>query len=409
MKKAHLVRLHPTPEQAQYFAKAAGVARHAYNWGLAQWKREYAVFAAIKEGRASAYPPVDEQGNPTQRKAPSANALKKQYTAIKREHFPFVMDVTKCAPEQAFADLGKAFSRFFSGLARYPRLKSKKRSRPSFYVSNDKFKVRGHTIILPHVGRVNMAEKLHFKGTIQSVRISRRANWWFAAITVEIPDETHLLPDRPSVGIDVGLNRLATMSSGEVAENQRCLATKLKKLKQANQRLHRRVKGSANREKARRKVARLHYKIACLRDDVLHKLTTQLVQSYAIIGVESLHVKGLIRNRKLSRSFSDAALGRLLALLKNKATQWGSIVIVVDRFFPSSQLCSCCGWRWVDITLADRQFICQNCGLVMDRDLNASLNILQEALRLFAEMQSKGKAVFESGHRETKKTPLDLV
>ena len=133
-------------------------------------------------------------------------------------------------------------------------------------------------------------------------------------LTVELPEERR--EQRPAaVGIDVGLNRLATLSTSEGYENQAFLKTALKKLRQANKRLHRRVKGSQNREKARRQVARLHYRIACLRDDVLHKLTTRLADCYGIIGIEDLNLKGLLKNRRLARSFSDAALGKLLTLL----------------------------------------------------------------------------------------------
>ena len=189
------------------------------------------------------------------------------------------------------------------------------------------------------------------------------------------------------MGIDVGLNRLVTLSTGEGVENQAFLKTALKKLRRANKRLHRRKPGSKNREKARRQVARLHYRITCLRDDVLQKLTTQLATCYGIIGVEDLHLKGLLKNRKLARSFSDAALGKLLALLTRKVKQRGGQVIKVDRFFPSSKTCHSCGWKWEEMELSDRVFLCQNpdCAyyqFAQDRDHNAALCILVEALRL---------------------------
>ena len=136
------------------------------------------------------------------------------------------------------------------------------------------------------------------------------------------------------VGIDVGLNRLATLSTGEGYENQAFLRTALKRLRQANKRLHRRVKGSKNREKARRQVARLHYRITCMRDDALHKLTTRLAECYGMVGIEDLNLKGLLKNRKLARSFSDAALGKLHALLVSKVEQRDGQVIQVGRFFP---------------------------------------------------------------------------
>ena len=206
------------------------------------------------------------------------------------------------------------------------------------------------------------------------------------SIQVQLPDA---LPEKKpaAVGIDVGLNRLATFSTSEGVENQAFLKTALAKLRRANKRLHRRKPGSKNREKARRQVARLHYRITCLRDDLLHKLTTQLASCYGIIGIEDLNLRGLLKNRKLARSFSDAALGKLLTLLTSKMEQQGGQVIKVGRFFPSSKTCHCCGWKWETMQLSDRVFVCQNphCAYSQceqDRDWNASLNILQEALRL---------------------------
>ena len=234
-----------------------------------------------------------------------------------------------------------------------------------------------------------MAEKLRFNGKVTGVRITKTADWWFASITVELedtPPQTSHQGTR-AIGIDVGLNRLATLSTGEEYENQAFLKTALGKLRQANKRLHRRVKGSKNREKARRQVARLHYQITCMRDDVLHKVTTQLATCYGIVGIEDLNLKGLLKNRHLSRSFSDAALGTLLHLLTIKVQQRGGQAIQVGRFFPSSKTCHACGWKWEAMGLSDRSFICQNpkcayCEFPQDRDHNAALNILYEALRL---------------------------
>ncbi len=365
MIKAHKIRLHPTPEQANYFARAAGVARFVFNWALAEWKRQY------------------EAGE-----KPSAKALKKQFNAIRREQFPWSYEVTKCAIEGAFMDVAAAFKNFFAGRKKgrktgYPKFKSKRRSRQSFYLANDKFTVGDHWIDVPKLGRVNMAEKLRLAGKILSARISKTADWWDVAITVEMPD---VVPENhhPPVGIDVGLNRLATLSDGRRYENQRPLRHLLKKLRRLNKELARRTKGGKNWQKTKSKLARLHSRIACLRSDLLHKLTTEVAKTSGLVAVEDLHVKGLVRNRCLSRSFSDAALGKLLDLLKSKVPRAGGILIKVDRFYPSSQLCHQCGSRRADLTLDERIYVCQNpaCDYVGDRDENASHNILREALRL---------------------------
>ncbi len=363
MIKAHKIRLNPTAEQAVYFAKAAGTSRFVWNWALAEWNRHYEAGAK-----------------------PTALKLKKQFNEIRREQFPWTWEVSKNASDQPFLDLGKAFTAFFEGKARRPRFKSKKRSKPSFYLANDQLELGDHRIWIPKLGWVNMAENLRFKGKVAGARITKTADWWFVSIQVELPDA---LPEKKpaAVGIDVGLNRLATLSTGEGVENQAFLKTALKKLRQANKRLHRRKLGSKNREKARKQVARLHYRITCLRDDVLHKLTTRLANCYGIIGLEDLNLKGLLKNRKLARSFSDAALGRLVNLLTSKMEQRGGQVQKVGRFFPSSKTCHACGWKWKEMQLSDRVFRCQNpkCAYYQfeqDRDHNASLNILHEALRL---------------------------
>src|SRR6266699_1183975 len=245
MIKAHKIRLNPTPEQAHYGAKAAGTARYTFNWAVAEWKRQY------------------EAGE-----KPSALKLRTQFHALRREQFPWTYDVTKCAVEGDFIDMAAAFKNFFEGRKAgrktgYPKFKSKKRSRQSCYLANDKFAVGDHWIDVPKLGRVNMAEKLRFSGKILSARISKTADWWFVSITVEMPD---VVPENhcPPVGIDVGLNRLATLSDGRRYENQRPLRHLLKSLRRWNKELARRSKGGRNWQKTKSKLARLHYRIACL-------------------------------------------------------------------------------------------------------------------------------------------------
>lgn len=366
MIKAHKIRLNPTPEQGNYFARAAGTARFTYNWAVAQWQRQ------------------SEAGG-----KPSALALRTQLNAIKKDQFPWVYDVTKCAVEGAFMDVAVAFKNFFEGRKAgrktgFPRLKSKKRSRQSFYLANDTFTIGDHWIDVPKLGRVNMSENLRFSGKILSARISKQASWWFVAITVEIPDDVPV-NTYPPVGVDGGLNRLATLSDGRRYENQRPLAHQLKKLRRLNKELARRTKGGKNWLKTKDKLGRLHSEIACIRLDWLHKLTTRIAKTSGIVAVEDLHVKGLMRNRCLSRSFSDASVGKLLDLLESKVPRQGAMLLKVDRFFPSSQLCHRCGARKVDLELSDRVFVCPDpdCGYSGDRDENAALNLIVEALRMF--------------------------
>src|SRR5260221_4856101 len=384
MIKAHKIRLNPTPEQANYFARAAGTARFTFNWARAEWQKQY------------------EAGG-----KPSALALRTQFNAIKKEQFPWVYEVPKCAVEGAFMDVAAAFKNFFEGRKAgrktgYPKFKSKRHSRPSFYLANDKFTVGDHWIEVPKLGRVNMAESLRFSGKIMSARISKTASWWFVSITVEVPDEIPL-NDSPPVGVDVGLNRLATLSDGRQYENQRPLVQQLKKLRRLNKELARRTKGGKNWLKTKDKLGRLHYEIACIRLDWLQKLTTKIAKTSGMVAVEDLHVKGLIRNRCLSRSFSDAAVGRLLDLLESKVPRQGGMLLKVDRFFPSSQLCHCCGARKEDLTLADRILVCPkpDCGSFGDRNENAALNLIIEALRMFGLNLNMPSRVVATTRRKT--------
>jgi len=170
MIKAHKIRLHPTPEQAVYFAKAAGTARFVWNWALAEWNRQYE--AGLR---------------------PTALKLKKQFNEVRREQFPWTWEVTKNASDQPFLDLGKAFTAFFEGRARRPKFKSKKRSKPSFYLANDQFELGDHRIWVPKLGWVNMAENLRIRGKVTGARITKTADWWFVSIQVELPD---LFPEK---------------------------------------------------------------------------------------------------------------------------------------------------------------------------------------------------------------------
>lgn len=363
MIRSHRIRLNPTPEQAQYFARAAGTRRFVYNWGLAEWQRQY------------------EAGG-----KPSALALKKQFNAIKGEQFPWVYAVTKCVVEGAFMDLATAFKKFFEGRnagrkVGFPRFKSRKRSREGFYVANDKFDVSGHWIKLPHIGLVNLAEKLRFKGKLLSARITRSAKWWFVSIAVEMP-QVHQQQLPGAVGVDVGVNRLVTLSDGRVLENQKPLRSLLRRLQRLNRSLSRKQPGSQNYHKAKRKLARLHYRIACLRDDVLHNFTTSLAEEYGVVAVEDLNVQGMMQNHKLAQAVGDASFSKLVALLEDKLEAKQGEMVKVGRFYPSSKTCSCCGQVKANLSLAERTFVCSGCGFMIDRDWNAAINLLNEGLRL---------------------------
>jgi len=388
MQRSHVIRLNPTPEQEVYFRKACGVARHAYNWALARWKqyRAEGKWAKMKD-------------------------LKAEYNSIKSEHFPWCYEVTKCAPEQEFNNLGQAFENYWRMKQEgtlpklkhprkdgeeggFPHFKSKKRDRLSFYLANDKLSVDGHTIRIPKLGAVNMTEALRWSGKIMSAVISYRAGWWFVSIAVKVEHETPT-HSGGAVGIDLGIKTLATCSDGVVFENQRHYRQNLGRIKGLSKGLSRKVEGSQNWWKHTKKLAKAHYRVACQRQDTLHKMTTYLAQHYALIGLEDLNTKGMLANHCLAQSVSDASFFEVQRQLLYKTEQYGGYVQLVDRWYPSSKTCHVCGWVKKDLTLADRAWTCEQCGTLHERDFNASLNIRDEALR----MSSAVPVVASSGQK----------
>jgi putative transposase len=299
--------------------------------------------------------------------------LKKQWNAIKHERYPWVDEVHKDANQQPFTNLGTAFGKFFRHEATYPRFK-KKGQHDSFYISNDKCAVQGKRFRMPHLGWVRMREALRFTGRMLSVVVSRSAERWFASFTVQIDVTPPFCENQAVVGVDLGVLTLATLSTGETITGPKPLRKLGQALRRCHKALSRKVKGSVNRDKARRKLARLHYRIACQRADNLHKLTTSLVQRFGTIVIEDLHVKGLVRNHHLAHAISDMGFGTFRRLLTYKADAAGVVVVVVDRWFPSSKMCSQCGVVIDDLPLSQRVFQCA-CGFVADRDLNAALNL----------------------------------
>lgn len=363
---SHKIRLDPNHKQATYFAKAAGTARFAYNWALAEWQSQYAIWKT-------------DNAQPK----PNQMSLRRQLNALKRDQFPWMMEVTKCAPQMAIIHLGEAFKRFFSGQAKHPQFKKKGKSHDSFTLTNDQFAIDACRIRIPNLGLVRMREVLRFSGKILSATISRTANQWFASITVDI-DYNPLPPaeNQGAVGVDLGVSALATLSTEEKVAGAKPHKALLSRLKRLSLSLSRKVKGSANRHKAKLKLAKLHARIANIRKDSLHKLTTDLTRRFHTIGIEDLNVSGLVKNRHLSRAISDMGFFEFRRQLGYKADMRGGIVVVADRFFASSKICSApgCGHKLDQLSLAVREWTCPVCGAVHDRDVNASNNLKEYAV-----------------------------
>ncbi len=362
---AHKIELKPNNKQRTYFAKASGTARFAYNWALAEWQAQYQA----------------HQENPALPK-PTQGALRKQLNAIKRDEFPWMLEVTKNAPQMAIIQLGNAFKRFFKGEAGYPQFK-KKGVHDSFSISNDQFSLNEslNQIRIPNLGWVRLRESLRFNGKILSATVSRQASKWFVSISVELDDVVHKrkAENQGVVGVDLGISSLATLSTGEVVTGSKPLKKLLVKLKRLSRSLSRKQKASSNWRKAKAKLAKLHARMSNIRKDSLHKLTCDLTQRFSIIGIEDLNVKGMMSNGKLARHIADMGFYEFKRQLEYKAQMRGNLIVIANRWYPSSKTCSSCGAIKQDLMLKDRIFQCQ-CGHTQDRDLNAAMNLAKYAV-----------------------------
>src|SRR6266705_1266670 len=218
-----------------------------------------------------------------------------------------------------------------------------------------------------------------------SATISYRAGWWFVSIAVEVEHETPT-QSGGTVGIDLGVKTLATLSDGEKFENQKHYRRSLGRIQSLSKGLSRKVEGSQNWWKHTKKLAKAHYRVACQRQDALHKMSTHVARTYALIGLEDLNTKGMLANHCLAQAVSDASFFEVQRQLLYKTEQYGGYVQLVSRWYPSSKTCHACGWIKEDLTLDAREWICEQCGVVNQRDLNASLNIRDEALRLVTDV-----------------------
>lgn len=368
--------LDPSREQRVLLAKSVGASRYVYNWGLAESQR---VFEATG-------------------KRPHLRVLKGQLVQLKKGECPWLYEVSAHIGQQALVDLDRAFERFFAGLkghgprSGFPRFR-RKGERDAARLYNVALGERH--LRLPLIGHVRLKEtrsERGFDGRILSATITRRADRWFVSLAVERerPVVPARLPRRETdvVGVDLGLKAAAVIHDGSntrTIEPARALRKNLAKLRRLDRQLSRKQRGSRNREKAKLRRARLHYKISCQRQDFLHNLSSELARTKPVIVLEDLNVRGMARNRSLGLSVADAGLGELRRQLAYKCDWYGSTLVIVDRFFPSTQLCSSCGVQHGRASglegLRKRRLNCDACGLVIDRDENAAINLRRAGLR----------------------------
>ena len=378
MFEAVKVALDPTPIQERLMLSHAGAARFAFNAGLAHVKAaldagekpEWSYFSLVNWWNAN-----------------------KDTLAVDADGVPWWRENSKEAYRSGLRWLAEALSNWSKSRkgkrkgrrVGFPKFKSKDRETPRFSYSTSGpctgglIKGDPKALWLPRIGRVHCMENVTARvDGVRVVRmtISRRAGRWYAALTVERDDQTmKQAPKGGAVGIDLGIKHLATLSDGTVIPNPRALDARLKALRKAQQALSRKTKGSARREKAKERVARLHARVSDACMDAINKATTMIAQTYSVVCIEDLNVAGMMKNHSLARSVRDASLGEFRRQLEYKTMRTGAVLRVVDRWYPSSKTCSNCGTVKAKLSLNERVYQCDVCGLSMDRDLNAAINI----------------------------------
>jgi putative transposase len=309
----------------------------------------------------------------------------KLLNSLKKTQFPWMYQCSKCAPQESLRNLNRAFKNFYRGLKTgkkvgFPRFK-RKGVRESFRLTGT-IRFEGRKLQLPRIGKVRIKEKRerYHNGRILSVTVRRRADRWFASITVE---ESIVEPNPvrgPKIGVDLGIKTLAALSDGTSFPNPRALRRRLKKLRKLSKSLSRKKRGSKNREKAKMRLAKMYLKTFNIRQDTLHKLTTYLAKSHGTIVIENLGVSGMMKNRRLARAIADVGMYEFRRQLEYKCKWYWSRIIVAPRTFPSSKTCSNCGNKKRELALSEREYVCEACGIRIDRDLNAACNLVTVSL-----------------------------
>jgi len=359
--KAIRTKLKLNNTQATLMAKHAGYSRWVYNWGLRLWSEGY------KDGLK-----------------PSANVLKKLFTNHVKPLFPWMGELSSRVYQYAFISLGDAFKRFFKKLRAgtrsrlrlggYPNFK-RKGLHDSFTIDNTgkPIQIGGLRHKLPFLGWVRTHEALP-ECLTKKLTISCQASDWYLSFHIEMPDLEPTPKTVDVVGVDLGISSLATLSTGVVFPNLKPYARAKQRLARLQQAVSGKIKGSNNRKKAILKLAGHHRRVGSIRNDAIHKITSYLAQNHSRIVIEDLNVAGLLSNHKLAGAISDCGFGEFRRQLEYKCARYGCELLMADSFYPSSQLCSCCGIRQ-KMPLKVRVYDCLNCGLLIDRDLNAAINL----------------------------------
>jgi putative transposase len=377
--QAFRYELKPNNEQIGLLNKSCGVARFAWNWALGRRIEQY-------------------QNNTDKERFTDAIKQHKELNALKKSEFPWMYDVSKCAPQEALRNLDAAFKNMYRRIKNHDKRKGfpkfKKKGQHDSFSLNGSVKVVGEYIQLPRIGYVRTKEPLYkFKGRILGVTVSKEADRWYCSLSVEVDRIISKSTSDEIIGIDLGLKDFAVITNGEGFDYKQAPKPHKKRLEK-NKLLHRQLdkkqKGSNNRKKAQLRLSRNYRNIRNERKDSLNKLTTELAKTKSVIVIEDLNVKGMMGNHKLARSISDVSWGDFHRQLEYKTVWYGSKLIKIDRFFPSSKMCSKCGEINKDLDLSQRTWICPHCGAILNRDENAATNIRNEGIRILNTESNSG-------------------
>jgi putative transposase len=347
----HKILLKPNKSQEEFLSGCAGTNRFVWNWILDKF---------IK----------NEKGNLF-----DLNKLSAEFNQIKKEETPWIYEYPKDCNQRAFRDFQRTLTSVKNKVSRFPKFKSKHRAKQSFYISNTQFRIKNNRLELSKAVKIKMTELPRFEGKIMGLRVVKENNKWYACISFELDEYTKERVSDEEIGLDWGVKTFLTTSNNEKYTLPKKIKVIHKRIKRKQRKLSKSKKDSNNRIKRKFKLNQQYEKLKNQRKDFLHKVSSKICSENKTIKMEDLNIKGMVKNHNLARGIHENCFRMFRDIISYKSKVWNNELIFVDRFYPSSKLCSNCGNKKDDLTLNNRVYCCSVCSMKMDRDLNASINI----------------------------------